>query len=126
KQDEPQNSLDSIVPDPATDWSWDDSATKLTYTLRKGVTWHDGKPFTSADVKCTWDMLTGKGEHKLRRNPRRSWYHNLKEVTVEGDHKVTFHLNRPQPSILALLSSGLSPVYPCHVSPAEMRRHPIG
>ena len=31
-----------------------------------------------------------------------------------------------QPSLLALLASGDTPVYPCHVSPAEMRTHPIG
>jgi ABC-type transport system substrate-binding protein len=35
-------------------------------------------------------------------------------------------LKRPQLSFLALLASGLSPVYPCHISPAEMRQHPIG
>src|SRR5262249_47271460 len=33
---------------------------------------------------------------------------------------------RPQPSFLALLASGWSPVYPCHVSPRDMRAHPIG
>ena len=35
-------------------------------------------------------------------------------------------LKRPQPAFLALLASGMSPVYPCHVSPAQMRQHPIG
>jgi len=39
---------------------------------------------------------------------------------------VRLRLNRPQPALLALLASGYSPVYPCHVSPAEMRTHPIG
>src|SRR6202022_2416565 len=43
-----------------------------------------------------------------------------------GDYEVTFHLKRPQPSFLALLAAGWSPVYPCHVSPREMRAHPIG
>jgi peptide/nickel transport system substrate-binding protein len=38
--------------------------------LRDGVKWHDGKPFTSADVKCTWDLLTGGGAERLRLNPR--------------------------------------------------------
>ena len=62
----------------------------------------------------------------MRVNPRKSWYRNLAEVTVDGDNEVTFHLQRPQPSLLALLASGASPVYPCHVSPAQMRQHPIG
>src|SRR5215472_7541146 len=38
----------------------------------------------------------------------------------------TFHLHRPQPAFVALLASGRSVVYPCHVPPAEMRQHPIG
>ena len=89
--------------------------------------WHDGKPFTSADVKCTWDMLTGKSEtQKLRKNPRTSWYWNLQEVTTNGDREVTFHLGQPQPSLLILLASGYSPVYPCHVPTAQMRTKPIG
>jgi len=52
-----QNSLSSIVPDLAESWSWNEEGTRLTFKLRQGVKWHDGKPFTSADVKCTWDLL---------------------------------------------------------------------
>ena len=62
----------------------------------------------------------------MRVNPRKSWYRNLDAVTTDGDYRVTFHLKRPQPSLLALLASGASPVYPCHVPPAQMRTHPIG
>jgi ABC-type transport system substrate-binding protein len=35
-------------------------------------------------------------------------------------------LNRPQPAFIALLAAGVSPVYPCHVTPAQMRLHPVG
>ena len=52
----PQNSLQSIVPDLATGWSWNEDGTELTFQLRHGVKWHDGKPFTADDVKCTWDL----------------------------------------------------------------------
>jgi len=71
-------------------------------------------------------MLAGRSNEKLRINPRKSWYRNLEEVATSGDHEVTFSLKRPQPSLLPLLASGASPVYPCHVSPAQMRQHPIG
>ena len=53
KQDVAQNSMDSIVPDLATSWAWSADKTKLTFKLREGVKWHDGKPFTAKDVKCT-------------------------------------------------------------------------
>jgi peptide/nickel transport system substrate-binding protein len=126
KQDVPQNSMQSIVPDLATSWAWSEDGTELTFPLRQGVKWHDGKPFTAKDVKCTWEMLTGRSNEKLRLNPRKSWYRNLEEVTVNGDYEVTFRLRRPQPSFLALLAAGWSPVYPCHVSPRDIRAHPIG
>jgi peptide/nickel transport system substrate-binding protein len=126
KQDEPQNSLQSIVPDLATTWAWSADNLNLTFKLRSGVKWHDGKPFSSNDVKCTFDKLMDRTTDKFRKNPRQSWYNNVKEVTVNGDAEVTFHLNRPQPSLLALLASGYSPIYPCHVSARDMRLHPIG
>src|ERR1700730_13329138 len=126
KQDVPQSGLQSIVPDLANDWSWDEDKTQLTFRLRQGVKWHDGKPFTAKDVQCTWDLLSGKSNEKLRINPRKVWYKNLEQVSTSGDYEVTFHLLRPQPAFIALLASGFSPVYPCHVSPRDMRNHPIG
>jgi len=126
KQDVPQSGMQSIMPDLASEWSWDEDKTHLTFRLREGIKWHDGKPFTAKDVLCTWDLLTGKSSEKLRINPRKAWYRNLEEVTANGDFEVTFRLKRPQPAFIALLASGFSPVYPCHVSPRDMRSHPIG
>jgi peptide/nickel transport system substrate-binding protein len=67
-----QNDMQSIMPDLATDWSWSEDGTQLTFPLRQGVKWHDGKPFTARDVKCTWDLLTGKSSEKFRLDPRKS------------------------------------------------------
>src|SRR5467141_2076229 len=125
-QNVPQNSMRSIVPELATGWSTNEEGTELVFPLRQGVKWHDGKPFTAQDVKCTWDLLAGKTNEKLRINPRKSWYGNVEEVTPNGDFQVTFRLKRPQPALLALLASGWAPIYPCHVSPRDMRSHPIG
>ena len=127
-QDVPQSGLKSIVPDLATSWAWDDKGTSLGFTLRRGVKWHDGKPFSAADVKCTFDLLLGGtiGGETLRVNPRKAWYGNLAEVAVKADDEVVFRLKRPQPAFIALLASGFTAIYPCHVTPAEMRRRPIG
>src|SRR6266446_5275989 len=95
KQDVPQNTPQSIVPDLATGWGWNEEATELTLPLRQGVKWHDGKPFTAADVRCTFALLQGTAPEKLRINPRKSWFDNLTEVTAKGDYEVTFHLKRP-------------------------------
>jgi peptide/nickel transport system substrate-binding protein len=125
-QQMPQNSLATIRPELATEWAWDEDGTALTFKLRQGVKWHDGKPLTAADVKCTWDMLAGRGKDRLRTNFRSAWYENLGDVTTNGDHEVTFRLKQRQPAFIAMLASGYSPVYPCHVSTKDMRLFPIG
>src|SRR5205823_11789477 len=59
-------------------------------------------------------------------NRRKAWYGNPDELTTTGHYQGAFRMKRPQPSLLALLASGWSPVYPCHVSPRDMRSHPVG
>ena len=126
KQDAPRNTVENIEPELAESWAWSAGDTALTFKLRQGVRWHDGKPFTAADVKCTWDLLLGRSATPLRNNPRNAWYRNLTDVVPNGDFEVTFKLGHRQPALLALLASGYSVIYPCHVPPREMRAHPIG
>ncbi|MBN9276080.1 MAG: ABC transporter substrate-binding protein [Hyphomicrobium sp.] len=121
-----RNTMETIVPDLAKSWEWDATKTKLTFKLNDGVKWHDGKPFTSADVKCTFDLLLGKGKQRLRKNPRAIWHRNVEDVTVNGPLEATIVLKEPQPAYLTLLASGYTPIYPCHVSAADMRTKPVG
>lgn len=120
------NTQDGIVPDLALDWSWSEGNTRITFKLARGVTWHDGKPLTSADVKYTWDTLRKLRNNGWRRTPRRQQFANLEEVTTSGTDTVSFKLARPQPSFMTLLATGFSPVYPEHVDGSVMRRQPIG
>ena len=122
----PRNDFDTIIPELATSWEWDATKTKLTFKLRSDVKWHDGKPFTGKDVQCTFHRLNGKEPEYLRRNPRGIWYEHLTEVMLNGDFEVTFNLSQPQPSLLAMLASGYTAVYPCHVPGRDMRVKPIG
>src|SRR6202140_3994304 len=104
-------SLESVVPDLAESWSWDQANTKLTFKLRQGVKWHDGQPFTARDVQCTWRMLIGKSDvHDFRRNPRKVWYSKLQDVTFNGDYGAPLERREPQPSLPVLLASAFSPV----------------
>ena len=125
-QHKPQNSMGTIVPELATSWAWSPDNLKLTFKLREGVKWHDGQPFTSKDVKCTIDLLQGKAQDKFRKNPRKDLFDNISDVTTNGDFEVTLQLKRPQPSILAMLASGYTPMYSCHIPTAQMRQNPVG
>ena len=65
-----------------------EESTIASVTLRQGVKWHDGTPFTAKDVQCTWRMLIGKGETPdFHRNPRKVWYSKLQDVSINGDYR---------------------------------------
>ncbi|MBI2203036.1 MAG: ABC transporter substrate-binding protein [Candidatus Rokubacteria bacterium] len=123
-----QESAATVVPELAERWSWQDGSRTLVFFLRKGVKWHDGKPFTSQDVKYTFDMVRGApdAKGKLRVNPRKLWYENVEAIEAPDPYTVAFRLKRPQPALLLMLASGYSPVYPAHVPPAEFRTRCVG
>ena len=121
-------SPDAVIPELAEKWSWQENYRNLVFFLRKNVKWHDGQPFTAKDVKYTFDMVREAKEAtaKLRVNPRKDWYANVDNIEVADSHTVIFHLKRPQPSLLMMLASGYSPVYPAHVPPADYRGKCVG
>ena len=125
-QQNPVNSEQTLVPDLAQSWAWSDDYLSLTFKLRQGATWHDGKPFAAADVACTFALLRETGTDRLRKNPHKPWFANVADVIVNGPSEVTLRLGRPQPSLLSMLASGYSAIYPCHVSAAKMRTAPVG
>ena len=123
-----QESLDTVVGELAEKWSWQDNYRNLVFFLRKGVKWHDGQPFTSKDVKFTFDMIREAPDApaKLRINPRKDWYANVQSIETPDPQTVVFHLKRPQPSLLMMLASGYSPVYAAHIPPATYRTGCMG
>lgn len=94
-----------LVPDMARDWSV--SADGLTYTLelRQGVRWHDGQPFTAADVKFTLDTILDPANHSGLRAQLR----DVARVEVIDEHTVRIVLSRPLASLPAKLQVGLVP-----------------
>lgn len=123
-----QESLDSIISELAEKWSWQDGGKSLAFSLRKDVKWHDGQPFTSKDVKYTFDTIREvEGvTAKLRVNPRKLWYDNVESIDATEPQTVMFRLKRPQPSLLLMLASGYSPIYPAHVPLSELRTKCVG
>ena len=119
---------DTVLPELAEKWSWQDNYRNLVFFLRRGVKWHDGQPFTSRDVKYTFDVVREAADApaRLRLNPRKDWYANIDTIEAVDPYTVVFRLRRPQPSLLLMLASGYSPVYPAHVPLAELRQRCVG
>jgi peptide/nickel transport system substrate-binding protein len=119
---------ETIVGELADRWSWQDNYRNLVLFLRKDVKWHDGQPFTSKDVKFTFDVAREAKDAptKLRLNPRKEWWANIEAIEAAEPYTVVFRLKRPQPSLLAMLASGYSPVLPAHVPLAEHRARCLG
>jgi peptide/nickel transport system substrate-binding protein len=124
----PEESADTILPELAERWSWQDGYRNLVFFLRKNVRWHDGQPFTARDVKYTFDVVREARDApaKLRLSPRKDWFANVEAIEVVDPYTVIFRLRRPQPSLIMMLASGYSPVYPAHVPIATFRTKCVG
>jgi peptide/nickel transport system substrate-binding protein len=124
----PLESVDTVIPELAERWSWQDNYRNLVFFLRKSVKWHDGKPFTAADVKYTFDVAREAPDApaKFRLSARKEWWANIDTIEIPEPHTVVFRLKRPQPSLLLMLASGYSPVYPAHVPLNELRQRCVG
>jgi peptide/nickel transport system substrate-binding protein len=130
--------------------SWEVSRDGLTYTfkLRKGVKWHDGKPFTARDVAFTFysvldpkvttphrayfDALASFPELTNKDNPKKPEEVAVKPIEVVDDHTVRFRLRYPSGSLLAVLTNPRAGIVPEHVlkgqdlNTAEFNRKPVG
>ncbi|MEE9313977.1 MAG: ABC transporter substrate-binding protein [Rhizobiaceae bacterium] len=93
--------LQTIVPMVAKSWSWNADFTQLTFKLRKGHKWSDGKPFTSADVKFWYDNLAT--DSKVIEKPKDYVLVGGKKMTVDAvdAETVVFNLPSPKPGLLA-------------------------
>src|SRR3984893_10652680 len=114
-------SVETVIPELAERWSWQDNYRNLVFFLRKNVKWHDGQPFTARDVKYTFDVVREAPDTpaKLRLSPRKDWYANVEGIEAPEPHTVVFHLKRPQPSLLLMLASGYPTGAPAHIALAE-------
>src|SRR5215470_4113846 len=90
----------------AESWTWTDPTT-LDLTLRKGVKFHDGRPFGAEDVAYTFNEIS-KPDSGMQFRAIIDW---IKNVEVVAPDKVRIHAKAPTPAALEFLS-GTTPIYP--------------
>jgi peptide/nickel transport system substrate-binding protein len=102
---------DGLQPRLATDWQGSHDGLTVTFKLREGVTWHDGKPFTSADVAFSalqiWKPLQNLG---------RVVFKDLEAVDTPDDHTAVFRFATPTPfQLIRNALPVLTSVVPKHI-----------
>jgi peptide/nickel transport system substrate-binding protein len=98
------------VPGLAESWKVSPDGKTITFTLQKGVKFHDGKPFTSADVK--YSIL----EVLKKNHPRGpATFREVTEIDTPDPHTAVFRLAGPAPYLMMALSGYESPIVPKHL-----------
>jgi peptide/nickel transport system substrate-binding protein len=110
----------NIVADLAERWEARDPLTYV-FHLRQGVKFQDGRPFTSADVKFTFDSILD-GTVKT---PKRGAFRMVTAVEAPDDSTIVFHLREPYASFLWNLTKPGVGIVPRGSGP-EIAQHPIG
>ena len=99
-----------MQPSLAESWDFAKDGLSMTFKLRQGVKWHDGQPFTSADVKFSMDEVWKK------LHPRgRTTFAAVTGTETPDAHTVIFRLSRPTPAALVSLSAYEAQIVPKHI-----------
>ena len=108
-------------PELAERWEVEDGGRRYRFHLRRDVRWHDGRPFTAADVAFTFDSLL----LRFHARTRASLAPALLRVEAADDSTVVFHFRRPYAPLLQQLDVNEAPIAPRHVfAGADPLRHP--
>lgn len=94
--------LRSIVPDLAESWEVSDDGLTYTFALREGVTYHDGTPFTSADVVATYNRIMDPPDGIV--SVFKDELTMVDSVEAPDDLTVQFNLNAPRTYFLDVLA----------------------
>jgi peptide/nickel transport system substrate-binding protein len=115
-----------VGPGMAESWSADYKNKTYTFTFRKGIKWHDGKPFTMEDVKYSLEELLPKYDN-------RGMHLQGTKVEIQGESKVLVRPGQWAPGIqIGRLASADWVIYPKHqvekgdFPKSEYRRAPVG
>lgn len=107
-----------LLPDLARSWEVSQDGLAYTFALRENVLWHDGRPFTAADVRWTLEHL------KERRSFAAEALRRITAIETPGDHTVVLRLAEPWAPLLTTLAWEGAYILPRHRGASPAR--PVG
>jgi peptide/nickel transport system substrate-binding protein len=117
------------IPDLAERWDISDDATTYTFYLVQAVTWHDGEPFTSEDVKFTFENILLNYHSRTKAGLENI----LEEIETPDSHTVVFRFSKPYAPLLQRLDVTEAPILPKHIyegiediTTADKNLRPVG
>ncbi|MCI0712706.1 MAG: ABC transporter substrate-binding protein [Chloroflexi bacterium] len=117
------NEFGEIVPDLAERWRASSDGLDYIFALRRDALWHDGIPFTSADVKYTIDVMRSSD---FQGDPALTEFWRTVEMTVVDDYTIRFRLVQPLASFPEHLRIGMLPQHVLEGYPvARLDQHPF-
>jgi len=108
----------AIVPDLAKDWQISADGKSYTFNLKPGISWHDGAPFTSADVAATIEAIKNQ-------NIKSPYYDSWKDVQVETPSEGVVVFTLPD-SYGPFIYNTLVGIIPSHLDSASISSLPVG
>ena len=102
----------------AESWKLSEDKKTLTFALRKGVTWSDGKPFTAKDVSFTFSALRSLKDGQTL---WAAFMVDVDRVETPDDHTVVVHYTKPYAPALMTWTMGILPehVYASSINSSE-------
>jgi peptide/nickel transport system substrate-binding protein len=113
-----------IEPALATSWEASDDGLRWTFTLREGVTFHDGSRFTAADVAATFGRILADDSG----SPWKAEFSPVEAISTPDEYTVVFELSEPHAPLLSSLASGWGAILPSELIEAghDFAGEPVG
>ena len=116
---------DQVVPDLAKEWEFDEDTLTYHFTLRDGLTFHDGEPLTAEDVKFTIEAI----QDPDNASENASNFEDVEEVTAVDDTHVDIRLSSPNEALPDYLSIGILPKHILEgqdMTTSDFNQNPVG
>ncbi|MBI4340604.1 MAG: ABC transporter substrate-binding protein [Chloroflexi bacterium] len=116
-----------IIGEAAESWTVNENSTVFTFKLHKGITFHDGKPLTSADVKATIERLKTPPQGVI--SPLSTQFRTVAGVDTPDELTVVIRTSAPTGYMMAQLALPTSSIAPKHIVDVDQKaleKKPVG